>query len=110
MPAKGKPSNNPKGRPPDSKVKAYRDAVREKQFSLINTMYDMLATLDGKEWLEYYLKINRDILPPLVSELNEEEITQSVVSVFETIHKTLQEDINKKSTVTKKVVGLKKTA
>lgn len=91
-------TNNPNGRPPDAKVKLYRDTVRDKQIERIARLYEELDMLDGKDYIELYLRINKDIFPSLPAEVSEEQVELSIVSIFETT-------IDKMMEVKKKELG-----
>ena len=87
-------TNNPAGRPPDHKVRLYRETIRDKQIERIENLYKQLDALTGKDYIEYYLRINRDGIPPLTAEITEEQTERAVVSIFQLV----QEKIDRQKT------------
>lgn len=99
MPFKPGQSGNPKGRPADPKISAYREACREKQIARIKRLYEELDKLEGKDFVELYIKISKDIFPALPAEVEPEQAERAIMSIFEAVNEKLV-----------KVKELKKTA
>lgn len=89
MPFKPGQSGNPKGRPSDPKISAYREACRENQIKRIKKVYEILDSLDGKDYLEYYLKISKDVFPALPVEVEPEQAERAIMSIFEAVNEKL---------------------
>ena len=82
-------TNNPNGRPPDAKVKLYRDSIREKQIERIKKLYQELDKLEGKDYVELYIKISKDIFPALPAEVEPEQAERAIMSIFEAVNEKL---------------------
>ena len=98
MPAKGKPSNNPHGRPPDEKVKAIRDKIRENILDNIDEIFLNMNELAIKDRVDVWLRLIKDHLPPLSAEITEEAQERNIISVFEYINSKME---NKKESTIK---------
>lgn len=82
-------TNNLNGRPPDAKVKSFRDAIRDKQIDRLEQAYKELDALKDsgreKDYIDLYLRLNKEAFPPLPAEMEKAEMERTVMSIFEMV-------------------------
>lgn len=93
MPVKKGHTNNPNGRPSDPNVKKLREAVRGKliEDKRIKKLFDCLDDLDGKEYIDFFLRIQREVVPALAAESPEADQGQQkdLAAVMEMVYNKL---------------------
>lgn len=85
MPFKKGQSGNPTGRPADPNIKIIREAQRQLLKDGLTKLRDYLFSLDGKDYAELYLKIQREVMPALATEIEQGEMERTVMSIYEMV-------------------------
>ena len=95
MPFKKGQSGNLNGRPSDPNVKLLRETVRGKlaDENRMKKLFEHLDDLEGRDYIDCFLKIFKEVMPALAAEVNVEEENKRVESIFETYFEKMSKKV-----------------
>lgn len=90
-------TNNQKGQPKRPEVRLWREAARLGLSERLERVFSALDNLKDREFLDYYLKIVKEVMPPPLSEPDEGQQEQTAVSIFKMVYDKIQADLERKA-------------